>query len=308
MKVSQEDLEFVESKLQKQNALLASFGAGSLVLPLVLAWYAAYQQNSNFSPIMMLVSGVVIGLAIRALGKGYSAQFSIIALIPHLVVVVSAFLLGIAFEGRIRGFILFGCYVMGAWASLHLSRLDIGRLKYKAFYQLALVNPHPSYKALKNRWFLSIPLVILVSLACSYVSIQSVLLAHSVLVRANEIQMVQEQKQRIEDKNIDIHPTALKNYDTKEALDYAYAYYSGRKISNRGRIVEDFPMSIYKSKAILKYLVDNRQNERARFILGALTEGGKGKKLVDSAAENGDEFAQYYSMLKFGCQYRVLEY
>ena len=193
---------------------------------------------------------------------------------------------------------------MGAWASLHLSRLDIGRLKYKAFYQLALVNPHPSYKALKNRWFLSIPLVILVSLACSYVSIQSVLLAHSVLVRANEIQMVQEQKQRIEDKNIDIHPTALKNYDTKEALDYAYAYYSGRKISNRGRIVEDFPMSIYKSKAILKYLVDNRQNERARFILGALTEGGKGKKLVDSAAENGDEFAQYYSMLKFGCQYQ----
>ncbi len=303
MKVNKDDIDFVDAKLQRQNALLATVGISVLVMPLVLSWYVVFRNYPSFSPIMMLVSGVLIGLTTRWLGKGYSNQFATLAFLTHLIVVLSAFYMGITFEGRLRGFILFGLYVMGAWGAIYLSKIDIGHVKYKAFYQLAIVNKHNSYRKLKNRWFISIPLLLLLALPTAYLSLNVMTNLYFVDLQQQQLQQIQDQENRLENRNIDVSHASLERYSTRQALLYAYAYSSGDLASANGRYIEEFPISTYKSKAILRYLAQERENTRAMFILAMLTDGTKSRKWLEQASEAGDQFAQFYSMVEFGCKY-----
>lgn len=303
MTISSSELELVNKKLNRQNAVRAAFASGTLATPVLMVWYAFYLKNVNFAPVMLLLSGIIVGLTIRLMGRGFSRQFQVIGFFAHLSIVVSAFLLNIVIGGVISGFLLVGLYFMGAWSAVYLSRIEANSLEHRAFFHLTEVNRHDSFDLWRNRWYLSLP-VTLFSTALS-ACLALVLLVSFDEVRVQQVVVAQkEHKQKIiEDKHIDTSINALNEMTTKQALNYAYAYYSGKLVSRNGRYFESFPRSTYKSKAILKYLVKHRNNQRASYILGVLTEGKKGKSLIKQASDAGDFYARYQDAVDFGCQY-----
>ena len=303
MKVNQDDLNYVEAKLVQQNALLASFFVGVSIVPILYSWYWVYHFKSDFSPLMMLFSGIIVGLVARFAGKGLSSQFATIAFIAHLLVAAGAFLLGISFEGSLRAFVLFGLYLLGAWSAIYLSRKEISSSKYKAYYQLTIATKHSSYKSLKNRWFISVPFLLLLGGISTYFTIQLVAVTHFIVVQETAYDAKKAEADKIESKNIDVTPYGLKKYSTKQALRYAYAYYSGKLVNHNGRYLGEFPTSKYKAQTILKYLVKERDDIRSKFILGVISDSAHDRKLIEIASNEGDQFAQFLTAVEFGCSY-----
>ena len=70
---------------------------------------------------------------------------------------------------------------------------------------------------------------------------------------------------------------------TKGALIHAYAFYSGRLLNDDGYIESDYPSSIYKTKTILIYLVEHRDEPRAKFLLSMMTLKEGGLRLIREA-------------------------
>ena len=106
---------------------------------------------------------------------------------------------------------------------------------------------------------------------------------------------------RPKNKEIDMTPKALDKKASHDILLYSYAYHSGLLFRKQGGGSQVFPRSEYKAITLLKYLVESRDNPRAKFILGFLTGEVKGNSLIKAAADQNDKYAQIYLAVHFGC-------
>ena len=303
MNVTQNELETVEGKLNKQNALKAAIACSFWCIPLLITWYFLFQMNGQIAPIFLIITGALVGALVRFHGKGYTALFSGLAVILHALLVLSAFLLDLVLAPgeTIWAVVLLGTYVFGAYLALIISRIQIPFHEHKAYYQLAEVNEHVSAKKLKNRWFIALPISVLLS-GSFLIGSTIVLYAMNGYLMLEQATVKAEQKREtFEDKAISLDSAMLKSMSTKNALIHAYAFYSGQLSDEYGYFKSRYPKSTYKTNTILKFLVETRDNARAKFLLGSLTLEDNGLLLIREAANKGDIYAKIYVALQFAC-------
>jgi len=299
--IEQKFLDKVESRLGKQNSVFASIGAAFWIFPTLIIWQLAYSYNPNFGPVMLLFSGALIGLVVRFSGKGLKRLFSLLAFFTYSWIVVLALSLNIIIGSTISGAILFGLFAVGAGLTIYLARNEVPFDEHMAHTYLTSMNSHVSDKKLKNRWFIAFPILIVTSAFMSYVAIFAFTIFEDYQYQEGEYKFAQKQRLVSHNKEIDITPRSLEKRDSKEILRYAYAYHVGLLFNRKATFSEPFPRSEYKAKTILEYLVNNRNNARAKFILGLLNEGTKTRSLFQEAARQGDKYAQIYSAIEYGC-------
>lgn len=301
MKIDQEQLGKVEAKLNNQNALLAAIGAALWAIPLIFIWYFVHLYYPNFSAIMLLINGLLVGLVVRIHGKGLAGVFALIAILVHTSIVLLAFSLNIVFAGTTWAFLLFGLYIAGVIAAKKVARIEVPFEEHRAYSFITSSTVHKSSEKLTNKWFLVLPILFFILALSLYVSMLGlVFLNEYQALNKQEVQLKQQQESR-NNKEIDTMPAALDKRSTHEILLYSYAYHSGLLFNKYGRRSEVFIKSEYKAQTLLKYLVEYRNNARAKFILGFLTGGTKGSALLQAAAEQKDPYARIYSTLRFGC-------
>lgn len=301
MKIDQELLDKVESKLNKQNALFAALGAAFWTTPAIILWFFVYSYNPNFGSIMLLLNGFLIGLVIRIHGQGMKPLFSVIAFITHTWIVFIAFDFGIVLSGTTWAIFLFGLYATGAGVAMKIARVGVPFEEHRAYDYLNSTQTHISNKKIKNRWFTAFSVLILTASVSTFIASISIVFFSE--YQAKNKQLVQDQKLRklAHNKEIDITPQGLEHRSTKEILIYSYAYHTGLLFNKLGNISQSFPRSEYKAKTILKYLIKYRDNARARFILGFLMSNPEGQSLLTEAVDQGDEYAKIYSAVDYGC-------
>jgi hypothetical protein len=301
--IERQDLQEVEAKLNRQNGLKAAFVVAIWSVPLLALWYWIFQLNDLFAPVMLTLSGAIIGIAVRFHGRGFTRIFSVIAFLAHFAVVVAAFLLGLSLgEGQtVRAVVLFGFYTVGAWSSIYLGRIPIPFIQHKAFYVLTEKTQHPSSKLIKNRWFVVAPLTVVFCGLTMYFTM--IALVGVETYRTAQSKYISEQKQRndLEAKAIDVTPANLETLSDKEAMRYAYAFFKGYLPSRTGRSYSEYPKSEYKAKRILSFLIEERRHTRAKFVLGLLTYDENGTLLIQQAVDEGDIFAKIHGATEFGC-------
>ncbi|WP_105169630.1 hypothetical protein [Pseudoalteromonas sp. T1lg23B] len=301
MQVDPHILEQVEKKLNKQNALKATFAVIFWCIPILVTWNVIFELVPRFSPVMLVISGAAVGFVVRYCGDGYGRRFAFIAFIAHLFLIVFAVNSGIVLYGTNWAMILIGLYILGAWSAAFIARRGIPLLEHKAFYVLMEQQAHESSLKLKNRWFVVFPILLILLPLTMLVTVYSVYFFNSYSYQQEVVESYVQSVERHEAKNIDVTPKSLDAYSTKEALYYAYSYYSGQHINALGRYKGEFPHSPFKAKTILNYLVEHRQDPRSTFILARISEGAKVGMLLNRALEQGDEYAKLYSIFEFGC-------
>lgn len=301
MKIEQELLDKVESKLNKQNALFAALGAAFWTTPALVIWYFVYTYNPNFGSIMLILNGFLIGLVIRFHGKGMKPLFSAIAFITHTWIAFVAFDFGIVLAGTTWAIFLFGLYAVGAGVAMHIARVGVPFEEHRAYDYLNLAEPHFSHKKIKNSWFAALSVLVLTVSASTFIASVSIVFVSENQAQNELLLQSQNQQQLTDNKEIDITPNGLEHRTTREILLYSYAYHSGLLFNKLGNSSRSFPRSEYKAKTILEYLVKYRKNGRAKFILGFMMGGMKGQVLIEEAVVQGDAYAKVYSAVGYGC-------
>lgn len=302
MNIDQMHIESVNIKLNQQNAIYGALGAALWSIPISILWFFAFHYQPDFGVMMLLPSGIMIGFAVRYHGKGMKRLFSFIALIAYTWLALFAYGANIVLEGTIWAILLFGIYAAGAGSAIYLAQRAIPFEEHRAHTQLTSMNTHPTAKAIKNRWFVAFPILILSLFVTSILSGISLTLIDEYR-KTGQIEARKKALERIEKKQeIDLSPTSLAARTNEEILRYSYAYYSGLLFDNRGKTTRSFPRSKYKAETLLKYLMNERKNTRALYILGILLQEQKGSALIQSAAEQGDDFAKIHANVLYGCQ------
>lgn len=297
MDVEPSSLEIVSKKIKNQSAISACFGATLWSIFTLALWYFVYLYFPQFSTMMLVLNGAVIGLAARFHGRGLSSLFSLIALTTHTWISYLALSLGIVFNGTTWGVILLGCYVMGAIFSITLSRINIPFEDHRAHSQLNILNKRENKPKLYNQWFVVMPILLLILAGSSFIT------SSFIYVYSEDVEVARKQslKNKLTNKEIDITPQGLKDLKSRDILIYSYAYHTGILFNSKGTGSQAFVKSKYKSKILLKYLIDQRNNLRAKFIFGHLMNDAAGDILVKEAAKEGDKYAQVYSLIDYGC-------
>jgi hypothetical protein len=301
MDIKQEILDNVESKLNNQNALYAALGATLWTIPALIIWFFIYLYTPKMGPVMLLINGFIIGLVVRIHGKGMKPLFSMIAFAVHTWIVVIAFILDIVLFGTTWAILLFGLYAFGAGIAMHIARIEVPFEEHIAYNYLTSMNVHSSSKKLKNRWFITFTLLILTIPISSYLASVGIVFLKEYQFQSNQLQQVNNQKNLLKNLEIELSNEGLNSRKTQQLLRYSYAYHKGLLFNDRGTSSRTFPRSEYKSKRILKYLVKNRDDRRAKFILSRLIGGSQGNILLQEAAEQGDRYARVYSLIELGC-------
>ena len=298
MSASKLEIEKLEVKLNKQNAFLAALGGAFWTMPILFAWFFVFQNFPKFAPLMLVLSGILIGIAVRLHGRGYTKRFSVVAFILHLSTVLIAVDFGILLEGKLWAIILFGLYFIGAWSAVFFAKKKVPFAEHRAYFELMEKTQHVSLKKWCNRWFVAMPSFLISMLSIH--AMTTLMLVFVIEEQALQAEIVEANKQKIaqQNKEIDVTPGNLKTLTVKQSLLYAHAYFNGHRFTESGRYEHDFPTSEYKSKTILKYLAHQENNSRALFVLGVVD---KNKVMIDKAAELGDSYAKLYSILDFGC-------
>ncbi|MBS3796158.1 hypothetical protein [Pseudoalteromonas sp. BDTF-M6] len=294
-------LERVEDKLNNQNAVKAGLAGALWSMPLLVIWYAVYYFAPAFSPMMLFISGALIGFMARYHGQGYGRRFAVIGFVTHLILVVVAINIGIVITGTIWGVILLGLYLSGAWAAAFFARKGIPLTQNKAFYVLTEQQAHSSDSLLKNRWYVAVPLLLLVASLTNVATAFGIHIFHGINQQVAAAEDYQQELERHRAKAIDVTPNSLDKLTTKEALFYAYSYYTGRHVNARGQYKGEYPLSTFKAKTILNYLVKYRQEPRAAFILARVNEDKSRAEMLQTAIAQGDQYAKFYSVVAYGC-------
>ncbi|GGF69335.1 hypothetical protein [Alteromonas lipolytica] len=303
MQVQQQEIEAVEAKLNRQNGLAAAIAAALWAVPMLILWYWLYLQDDRFAPLMLAVSGALIGLTVRYYGRGFMPVFGVIAVISHTAVVAAAFVFGLSLgEGQsVRAFILVGLYAIGVWSAVYLGRRRIPFAQHRAFYLLCEQSRHVSTQRLRNRWFLLVPVTVILSgltLGGTLFALTGVEIFRQT---ASQQSQVVEQRQAFAAKAIDVTSANLATLSTEDAMRFAFAYYHGQLPAKKGNRYERYPQSEYKAKRILSFLAEQRGEARAKFVLGWLTYPEGGATLIKQAADDGDIFAKIMLATEFGC-------
>lgn len=303
MQVKKQEIDAVEEKLNQQHGIKAAVAAALWAAPVLVLWYWIYQINGNFAPLMLALSGAVIGTAVRFHGRGYTPSFSVVAFVTHLAIVVAAFLLGMSLgEGQsVLAVMLAGLYAAGAWAAAFIGRVSIPFSQQKAFFLLTEQEQHASSRRVRNRWFLMVPVSVL--LCCITLSVSLVALTGVDLFKASEAHYLSEKKQRssLEQKAMDVTSESLQTLSDEEAMRHAYAFFNGYLPGKRGYGYSRYPKSEYKAKRILSFLSEERGLARAQYVLGRLSVDDGGGALIQQAADNGDVYANVHLATEFGC-------
>lgn len=301
MNIEQKHLDSVDNKLNQQHAVFASLGGAFWSIPAIVIWFWAYTYMPELGVMMFLLSGFLIGLAVRFHGKGMTRLFPLIALIAYTWVAIVAFSLEMVLHGSIWAMFLFGIYVTGAGVSMYLAKIGIPFEEHRAHTQLTSIQKHVSNKAKRNKWFIAIPILVLAISAASYLSALGLLVFKESQYLDQVVKQESERRQEQLDKEIDVTPAGLDARSTQEILRYSYAYYAGLLFDKTGRSTQPYPRSEYKAKTVLKYLVNSREDPRAMYILGLISEGDQGLALIKQAADRGDAYAEIHSLVKYGC-------
>lgn len=303
MKVEQREIDAVEARLDSQNGVSAACAVAVWSVPVIVLWYWVFQVNDTVAPLMLAISGAIIGLAVRFHGKGYTRTFGLIAFLAHAVMVVAALMLGLTLgEGQtMRAVLYFGFYVAGAWSAVYLSRIGVPFEYHRAFYVLTEQAKHSSSKRLRNRWFCVAPVTLLLCCFTLYISMAVIIGVDTYATVKTDHQKQQQQREAIEDREIDVTSSNLKILSNYEAMRHAYAFFKGQLPSKNGRYFRDYPKSEYKSKRILTYLSEEMGYTRAKFVLGLLTYNKHGIELIKEAADDGDVLAKIHVATEFAC-------
>nr|WP_136249460.1 hypothetical protein [Ningiella ruwaisensis] len=91
--------------------------------------------------------------------------FSVLAISSHLLLLLAALLNDLILgKGESIWAILLLClYLAGAWVAAFIARLNISFIEQRAFFKLAEVTVHSSYKLPRNRWFIALPICFFLS-------------------------------------------------------------------------------------------------------------------------------------------------
>ena len=206
----------------------------------------------------------------------------------------------IVIQGNIWVLLLFILYFSGAYAAIVLAKINIPFELHRAHSFLDSTQTiHKSRKYLKNKWFIVIPvLIVLVG--------PSTLLAEVFLLNYQEtqkkqavVEQQQQQKNVIKNREISIQPQDLEHRSSKDILRYAYAYHIGLLFNKRGTYGQPYIVSSYIRDTLLKYLIRVRNNARAKFILALMN---KDQSLLTESAEQGDKYAKIYSLVYLMCE------
>lgn len=291
----------VIEKITKQNALAAALGTVFWCIPILVLWVFIYELKPAAGAVMLWLSGALIGLAVRFHGRGYERLFSVIGFVSHACIVLLAWDFQIVVGGNVLSVILIGVYVLGAWSAAYLSRINISMHDYKAFDAYFACPDYIQQKKLKNRWFVVLPLLLVLTFVVGYIVAIAVLTFQEVQYMENEKNQQAARAVEFRDKHINTSDEALAAISQHKALTYAFAYYSGRQFDVQGRYLGNYPQDSYQAQLILRYLAEQKSNPRAQFILGKILNNKKGGELITQAEEGGDTFARLYSIYEFGC-------
>ena len=291
----------VIEKITKQNALAAALGTVFWCIPILVLWVFIYELKPAAGAVMLWLSGALIGLAVRFHGHGYERLFSVIGFVSHACIVLLAWDFQIVVGGNVLSVILIGVYVLGAWSAAYLSRINISMHDYKAFDAYFACPDYIQQKKLKNRWFVVLPLLLVLTFVVGYIVAIAVLTFQEVQYMENEKNQQAARATEFRDKHINTSDEALAAISQHKALTYAFAYYSGRQFDVQGRYLGNYPQDSYQAQLILRYLAEQKSNPRAQFILGKILNNKKGDELITQAEEGGDTFARLYSIYEFGC-------
>lgn len=162
MDVTEKELTLVEELLSKQNALKAAIFSSLWSVIIICLWYYAYTIQPDFASAFIIFSGLLIGGLVRFHGRGFTALFSGIAFVLHLLIILSAILLDILLPpGSIAwASVLLAMYGIGAWLSTYVARMQVPFALHRAFFKLTEIDVHPHTKRLKNHWFIVLPLLL----------------------------------------------------------------------------------------------------------------------------------------------------
>ncbi|WP_339691925.1 hypothetical protein [uncultured Pseudoalteromonas sp.] len=291
----------VIEKITKQNALAAALGTVFWCIPILVLWVFIYELKPAAGAVMLWLSGALIGLAVRFHGRGYERLFSVIGFVSHACIVLLAWDFQIVVGGNVLPVILIGVYVLGAWSAAYLSRINISMHDYKAFDAYFACPDYIQQKKLKNRWFVVLPLLLVLTFVVGYIIAIAVLIFQEVQYMENEKNQQAARAAEFRDKHINTSDEALAAISQHKALTYAFAYYSGRQFDVQGRYLGNYPQDSYQAQLILRYLAEQKSNPRAQFILGKILNSKTGDALITQAEEGGDTFARLYSIYEFGC-------
>ena len=303
MRVEQHLLDSVNTKLNKQNAIRASIYTPFFSLLVLIFWYILAHLDETIAPVMLILSGVCIGAVVRLYGKGFSLPFSAVAIINHLILVLAAFSLQITLMPgkRLWVVVYFGFYLAGAWLAAYLARVKVPFYEHKAYYKLVDLQSHNSFSIFRNRWYIVVPCSIILAL----------LVVTFTAAGINEYRFHKHQKLAIEQQNkayeqrnsraLDVTPNHLKNIASDEILKHVYAYHTGYFPATNWKSAQSYPRSRYKAKTLLNYLISQRNEARAKFILGIVEFEENGYLLIQQADTQGDIFAKVFQAQQFGC-------
>ncbi|ALQ07127.1 MULTISPECIES: hypothetical protein [unclassified Pseudoalteromonas] len=301
MKMDLDSKQSALQKISKQNALSAALGAAFWSVPILVLWAFLFELKPAAGPVMLLISGALVGAAVRFHGRGYERLFSLIGLIAHACIVFVAWDLQIILVGGVLAVILVGVYIFGAWGAAYISRINVSMHDHKEFDKLFESADYQKQKKLKNRWFIVLPVVSVLTLVAGFITAIGIVIFQQQQHIDIEVQQHQQRAAEFRGKHIETNNENLASMSTKKALTYAYAYQSGRHFDERGYYKGAYPQDSFQALVILRYLANEKKNPRAQFILGKILNNEKGQALLLQAEKAGDEFAMLYSIYEFGC-------
>jgi hypothetical protein len=304
MHVEQNLLDSVSEKLKTQNAIRASLICPIFTPVFLVLWYALVEVDTTLAPVMLTLSGVLIGAIVRVFGKGYGFVFSIIGLCNHLLLVLAAFALDLTMipNNTLWATVYFLFYTSGAALSVYLSKTRVAFYEHKAYYKLVELNRHNSFKMVKNRWFVAVPIASIstfITLSITAVVVSEYRFQNEKQEEVAKLNLAYEQKNN---RAIDVSPSSLSSISTELALKHAFAFYKGYFPAKSWQKTKPYPRSSYKTKTILNFLINARNEARAKFILGIIELKAGGIALIVEAAKQGDIYAKIFQAKQFGCE------
>lgn len=304
MHVEQNLLDSVSAKLKTQNAIRASLICSTFAPIFLVLWYTLVEVDTTLAPVMLTLSGILIGAIVRFFGKGYGFAFSIVGFCNHLLLVLAAFALDLTMipNNTLWATVYFLFYASGAALSVYLSKARVAFYEHKAYYKLVELEQHNSFKAFKNRWFTAVP----IASTATFITLSITAVAVSEYrFQSKKQDEVAKQNLAYEQKNkraIDVSPSSLSSISTELALKHAFAFYKGYFPAKSWQKTKPYPRSSYKTKTILNFLVNARNEARAKFILGIIELKAGGMALIKEAAKQGDIYAKVFQAKQFGCE------
>ena len=157
----------VETLAMAQNGVLAIVAAALASVIAVIAWDVLDRTWPLAAPAFFALSGVLVGIAMRRVGKGITAPFAFYAVAFHWLCVFQAIaVLQVRIVTPTPAVVLLGLVIAGSIAAAVLSRRTLSPDEKRALWRYAHDNPVPR-PGLRNAWWV----MLLVSALCAVLAV-----------------------------------------------------------------------------------------------------------------------------------------